>query len=373
MVRHFHLVMLLLIACGGNKGNSVRNTTPNTVAARSEPTTTRMHTDTTLFVAFYNLENLFDTENDPRTEDDDFTPSGRSRWTPERLHRKLENIARAIRAMNDGRGPDIIGVCEVENARLLDMLAEEHLPPHEYRVVHADSRDRRGIDVALLYRESSMLLRRTTMHPVVLGTDVPPTRDVMEVSFERQGCAFTVLVNHWPSRRGGAARSSFRREMAASVVASVVDSLLAIDALSDVVVMGDLNDTPFDVSVRRVLDAEEYSSGGRFVHRLISASMPVAREGRIGSYYYRGDWELIDHLLLSRGLLDDRGLVLFDDVQTIFAPTFLRDRGAHPIDGPPYRTYNGPMQYLGGASDHFPVTLRVGFRGDCSRVQRGEG
>lgn len=348
------IALVLLASCNGRKGAT-------TVGDRPEPPRYRgERPEQTIVLAFYNLENLFDTEDDPLTNDEDFTPSGKNRWTPERLERKLENIARALMAMNDGKGPDVVGVCEVENARVLSMLVNDHLPKGVYGIVHAESRDERGIDVAILYRKSAVRFADMTMHRVDLGAGERPTRDILQATFSRSGHSFTMLVNHWPSRRGGENASAWRRERAAQTAAHVIDSLEQVDPSVDIVLMGDLNDTPFDQSVRKVLDADAWTGTTPFPHRMINTAMPVADEGVIGSYYYRHAWEVIDQIMLSRGALDTKGLTLYQTSELIFTPDFLRDRRADPDDRPPYRTFKGSFQYIGGTSDHFPVVLEVG-------------
>lgn len=317
----------------------------------------------TLTIAFYNVENLWDTVDDPSPGDDEFTPGGPMRWTPERLERKLSGVARAIRGIGQYEGPDLIGICEIENRAVLERLVSEFLPAGAYAVAHAESPDERGIDVALLYRSSAMELTRLTMHRIDLGAGQRPTRDIMEATFAKDGRSFTVLVNHWPSRSGGEAESEPRRIKAAQVAASIVDSLLALDANADIILMGDLNDEPANRSVSEWLDAPGYQGSESLTHRMINVAAPVAGIDTIGSYFYRKDWETIDQIILSsRGALDDKGIMLYETVQTIHAPEFLRDSKADPIARPPYRTYRG-KQYIAGTSDHFSVFVRVGWKG----------
>jgi predicted extracellular nuclease len=314
----------------------------------------------TLVFAFYNLENLFDPADDPAiTGDNEFTPNGRAHWNEERLERKLENIARAIRSMDEHRGPDLIGLCEVENRRVLELLRDEFLPAGAYAIVHADSHDDRGIDVALLYRPAVMQLVGYRMHNVVLGEGFRPTRDIMEATFRRDQHRFTVLVNHWPSRSEGREQSEPKRIAAAQAAAAIIDSLYRVDPAADIVLMGDLNDEPFNTSVKDVLDAYAYD-GNPFHHHMMNTAAPVAEVDTIGSYFYRGDWNLLDQIMVSRGVLDSAGLTLRETVETVFAPDFLRDERADPQFRPPYRTYRGSW-YIGGTSDHFPVMLRVGW------------
>lgn len=319
----------------------------------------RPETPSSLTVAFYNVENLFDAVDDPANAgDDEFTPLGRLGWTDERLERKLEDLARVIRAMDDYAGIDILGVAEVENRAVLDRLVGEFLPAGQYSVVHAESEDERGIDVALLYRASAARATGHRMHRVDLGDD--RTRPILEVSFEREGKPFTVLVNHWPSRSGGQSESEPKRLAAARTAARVLDSLYALDASADIILMGDLNDEPGDRSVVDALGARGYGDG-ELDARMINLAAPVAAADTIGSYLYRGEWETIDQIMLSRGALDQRGLVMIEPSQTIFTPEFIRDPKADALHRPAYRTYRGP-QYIGGVSDHFPVLVRIGWR-----------
>lgn len=332
---------LVLASCGNNDG--IR----------------RADASAAMTVAFYNLENLFDAVDDPANPgDDEFTPGGRLGWTGERLERKLEDIARVIRSMDEYGGADILGVCEVENRAVLDRLVGEFLPSGQYAVVHAESEDERGIDVALLYRPAAARAVGQRMHRVDLGED--RTRQILEVTFERDSRRFTVLVNHWPSRSGGQVQSEPKRIEAGRTAARVIDSLYALDPAADIILMGDLNDEPGDRAVEGALGARGYH-GGRFDARMLNLAAPVAAADTIGSYFHRGDWETIDQIMLSRGALDDRGLVMIDHSQVVFTPEFIRDAKADRTHRPAYRTYKG-THYIAGTSDHFPVVARVGWR-----------
>lgn len=334
-------IALLLASCSSNEG-----------ARRPETTSS-------LTVAFYNVENLFDAVDDPANPgDDEFTPTGRLGWTADRLERKLEDLARVIRAMDEYGGVDILGVSEVENRAVLDRLVAEFLPAGQYSVVHAESEDERGIDVALLYRSSAARVTGQRLHRVDLGDD--RTRQILHVSFEREGKPFTVLVNHWPSRSGGQTESEPKRIAAARTAVRIIDSLYALDAAADIILLGDLNDEPGDRSIVETLGARGFAAGA-FDARMINLAAPVVAADTIGSYLYRGEWETIDQIMLSRGALDERGLVMIEESQTIFTPEFLRDEKADRVHRPAYRTYRG-TQYIGGVSDHFPVLVRVGWR-----------
>jgi predicted extracellular nuclease len=356
------VLALLLVSCGAREKSARGQGSDRSTGAdrrKIETPVDRPRPDDSLTIAFYNVENLFDTEDDPANPgDDEYTPQGRLRWTPERLDKKLEDLARAIRAIGGYQGPDLLGVCEVENRDVLERLVSEFLPEGVYDVAHADSPDERGIDVALIYRKSAMTFRGMFNHPIDLGGG-DRTRDILEVVFEREGKQFTVLVNHWPSRSGGEARSASKRERAAEKAAEIITHTTNADPAADIILMGDLNDEPFNESVEEVLRALPFSV--HFDGRLINTAAPIAAVDTIGSYYFQRDWETIDQICLSRGALDEKGIVLYQTTQTVFTPDFLRDDRADRDARPPYRTFKG-QQYIAGTSDHFPVYLRVGWR-----------
>lgn len=315
-----------------------------------------------LVIGFYNVENLFDTRDDPDVDDEEFLPRGRFRWTEERVETKLENLARAIKAIDGNNGPDILGVCEVENGDVLDRLVGEYLPRNEYAVVHRDSPDNRGIDVALIYRSAVVTAGEPVLHPVPFPRGERPTRGILEVPFERDGVRFTVMVNHWPSRSGGAEITEAKRLVAAGVAAGVVDSLTALDPAADIVLVGDFNDEPSDRSVAERLGAAPLPERAEDAARGSLFNLAYGIDGEVaGSYLYDGEWELIDQIIVSPGLLDRRGLGLDDRALTIHHPDFLRDH--HPSEplNPPRRTFVRGYKYIGGTSDHFPVYARFSW------------
>lgn len=352
------LAAFLLICCTGNSRTDAR---PPGQTAYAPPAV-----QGTLTFAWYNLENAFDPADDTtRAGDDEFTPEGKNNWTQARLERKLEGVARAIKAIDELKGPDITGLCEIENRNVLEQLVNTFLPKAQYAIIHAESPDERGIDVAILYKPSSVTLAGFVMHRVDLGPGARPTRDIMEATFRRDGRTFTVLANHWPSKSGGQEESAPRRQAAAAVAAGIVDSLTRLNPNADIVLMGDLNDTPDSKPVWETLDARPWDGQVKFAHRLINTAMANTPADTIGTYYYQKHWETIDQIMLSgSGALDTMGLVMTEARQTIFCPAFLRDR-KYKYDStahPPYRTYRGPV-YIGGISDHFPVLLHVGWNG----------
>ena len=217
-------------------------------------------------IAFYNLENLFDTENDPLTFDDDRTPDGKDHWTKEIYADKLKNMARVIAEIGEDvtkTSPVIIGVSEIENRKVLeDLLNEPALRDKNYGIVHYDSPDRRGIDVALLYQKNIFKLIDSSKHELfIYDIDNPEkrvyTRDQLLVSGLLDGDKIHVIVNHWPSRSGGEARSRSKREAAAALNKKIIDSLQKSEPSAKIITMGDFNDDPTNPSIKDYLKTKE--------------------------------------------------------------------------------------------------------------------
>ena len=216
-------------------------------------------------IAFYNVENLFDYEDDPITFDDDRTPEGKDHWTQEIYEAKLANMAKVISEIGEdvtGTSPAIIGVSEIENRRVLeDLLNQEPLVKKDYGIVHFDSPDRRGIDVALLYQKKLFTPTNYKAYELVIYDDQDRskriyTRDQLLVSGMLDGEKIHVIVNHWPSRSGGEARSRPKRIKAAELNKQIMDSLFSEDPYAKIITMGDLNDDPTNESVKDLLKAK---------------------------------------------------------------------------------------------------------------------
>lgn len=304
-------------------------------------------------VAFYNVENLFDTYNDPRTNDDDFTPSGKLNWTQERYQRKIQNLAMSI-ARIEAYAPDLLGLCEVENRQVLeDLIDTDYLRMKDYGIIHYDSPDERGIDVALLYKRHAFQPYKSQAYPVKLEKD--KTRDILMVSGILGGRdTLHVIVCHFPSRRGGAKESEPKRMMAAQRVRALINTLYEQQPQANIIVMGDFNDEPNNKSLWEGLQARPHSfdlKPGELYN-----PMAVLHYQQQGSYRYQEHWQMLDQILLSQSLLKTDGRLRYRmGSASIFAPDFLRQtKGDHA--GSPLPTYAGE-QYLGGFSDHFPVYI----------------
>lgn len=309
-------------------------------------------------VAFYNLENLFDTVNDSLTHDDDRTADGRDHWTLEKYRDKIAKLARVLALIGSKvrkDSPDLIGLCELENLSVLqDLVTHEHLLPNDYGVIHFDSPDERGIDVALLYRKScfvpfSIKSQRLILRDIDGYRDY--TRDLLIVGGMLEDMEIAILVNHWPSRSGGELQSRPYRIAAAQLNRHVIDSLKKEHPNIGLLLMGDFNDNPADISLRKVLGTK----GERKALEASALYNPMEKlySKGVGSLGYRDQWHLFDQILVSLELVaPNRGTYKFWKAG-VFNPPFLTTQEG-PYKGYPFRTY-ASGRYQGGYSDHFPV------------------
>jgi len=311
-------------------------------------------------IGFYNLENLFDTENDPKIRDGEYTPTGSRTWTDKLYQKKLDNLSKVVSEMGTDLTPDgmsLLGVAEVENRRVLeDLVKQPAIRKRNYQIVHFDSPDRRGIDVGLLYQPKYFKVESAAALPVEIfesDGDRKYTRDVLYVSGKFDNDPLHVFVNHWPSRSGGAAASQAFRNAAAMEVKLVCDSLLQADPKAKIIIMGDLNDDPSSPSVKKVLNAK-YKAKQVKPQGFFNPMYNFFRKG-IGTLAYRDAWNLFDQVIISEALLNSgkEGYQYYK--AQIFSPKYLYQKTGN-FRGYPFRTFGGNT-YLGGYSDHFPVYI----------------
>ncbi|RMB63486.1 endonuclease/exonuclease/phosphatase family protein [Dokdonia sinensis] len=311
-------------------------------------------------LAFYNVENLFDTENDPITYDDDRTPDGKDHWTEEIYADKVSKMARVISEIGADvaqNAPAIIGLAEIENRKTVEALANDPaLLDKDYGIAHFDSPDRRGIDVALLYQKSLFKPTDISKHELLIydnndATKRVYTRDQLLVSGYLDGDMIHVIVNHWPSRSGGEARSRKKRMDAAKLNMKIIDSLQSNDPYAKIITMGDLNDDPTSPSVAKVLKAKGEKSKVK-KGDLYNPMESMFKKG-IGTLAYRDGWNLFDQIIITQPLLEDDYSSYRYYKSGIYNKNYLSNpRGRYK--GYPYRSFaNGG--YTGGYSDHFPV------------------
>ncbi|MCM1077546.1 MAG: endonuclease/exonuclease/phosphatase family protein [Bacteroides sp.] len=309
-------------------------------------------------VAFYNLENLFDTINANGKYDLEFSPAGARKWDSRKYWSKINNLAGCILSMateNTPDGPAIIGVAEVENRDVLeDLVNAGGLRNRGLRIVHHDSPDRRGVDVSLLYNPRLFTVIDVTNHTLVIP-DNPDfrTRDQMCVTGILGGDTLSVIVNHWPSRLGGQERSSYLREAAGQLSKHIADSLWTIRPNQGVIVMGDLNDDPFDHSCAVDLGALPEQD---LVppHGFFNPWWRVLDGGK-GTLAYKGRWNLFDQIIVSGTLLRHNDAPLQYSSCRINDFDFLKNT-EEPYRGYPKRTY-ASGNWLNGYSDHFPTII----------------
>ncbi|NJK82559.1 MAG: endonuclease/exonuclease/phosphatase family protein [Saprospiraceae bacterium] len=310
-------------------------------------------------IGFYNLENLFDTEDDPLIDDSEYLPTGSKLWTTEMYESKLNRMAEVIVQVGTEVTPDglaLLGVAEVENRKVLeDLVKNPIIAPRNYDIVHYDSPDARGIDVGLLYQKKYFTVTNSKPLPVILfnaDSTRRYTRDILLVSGLFDGDTLHVLVNHWPSRSGGEEASRPYREKASSVAKSAVDSLMNSNMNAKIIIMGDLNDDPVSSSIRKVLeckrDVAKIKQGD-----LYNPMEDLYKRG-IGTLAYQDAWNLFDQLIISSGLVQPVGGYQFYKTQIFNKPFMVQKEGQ--FKGYPLRTHAG-SNYLGGYSDHFPVYL----------------
>ncbi len=313
-------------------------------------------------IAFYNLENLFDFEDDPLTFDDDRTPEGKDHWTEKAYQAKLKNMARVISEIGTeitGTSPTVIGVCEIENRRVLDdLINQEPLLQKEYGIIHFDSPDRRGVDVALLYQKKLFTPTHYKTYELRLYEENDPskriyTRDQLLVSGYLEGEKLHFIVNHWPSRSGGEAKSRNKRMKAAVLNKYIIDSLFSDDPYAKIFTMGDLNDDPVSPSLIEVLKTKE-NKKDLGLKQLYNPMLNMYRQG-MGTLAYGDHWNLFDQIIISSELTKTDYATYRIYKAGIFNKTYLTNSKGR-YKGYPYRSF-ADGAFTGGFSDHFPVYL----------------
>lgn len=308
-------------------------------------------------IGFYNLENLFDTINQPDVNDEEFTPEGSNQYTPERYLYKLGQLSEVISKIgreDDPNGIMLLGVSEIENKSVLeDLVNTEKLKPMNLGVVHFDGPDRRGVDVGLLYRKGIFTVISAKSARLITPDDTAfRTRDQLVVTGLFDGDIVSVIVNHWPSRSGGEERSAPKRNAAADLTKQLVDSLYRLNPAAKIIVMGDLNDDPVNVSVTEHLGAVGKKNKLEKLG-LYNPMWSLYKDG-VGSLAYRDSWNLFDQIIVSEPLVSDRTGYHFLRARVFNAPFLLQKEGA--FKGYPWRTYVG-NDFKGGFSDHLPAYI----------------
>ena len=299
----------------------------------------------------YNVENLFDTIDDPNKADEDFTPTGKLQWNTAKYYEHLNHTVDAI--TNKGTNfPAIVGLIEVENGIVLnDLVNTSFLKGKGYQVVWYEGPDERGIDVALIYDSKRVAIVGSKPIPVVLeSVSDPNTRDILKVSVKVGSEDFHLFVNHWPSRRGGQDESEMHRIKAASVLRKEVDQILSVNPKANIICMGDFNDFPSNKSVHDVLQA-----GVSNEHSVLFNMMSDFEALKKGTHFYKGEWSPLDQFMVSYGMFDNK-CVSANSLEVV-SYDFLYYTSKDGVKSPA-RAYVGDS-YKGGYSDHLPILMHV--------------
>lgn len=349
-------VWLVLMACLTAQAQEGRKNAVyrNSAAAKRGPDELR--------VMFYNVENLFDPMDDSLTADEEYTPKGIRGWTYNRLKRKQINIARVFLAVGGWDPPDLVGLCEIENRFVLSGLADDTpLKPFKYQIVHRESPDPRGIDVALMYRPEKFRVLSNWKVPVVFPFEPnSATRDILWVQgIVSNKDTLNVFVNHWPSKFSGAMATIAKRNFVGSLLRAKVDSLMKASPNCKILIMGDLNDTPADESVSKALGASTDSTltAPNALYDLLGGAGVAWNRGTIK---FHEEWEAIDHIIVNQSMMRYPGLKVKRFGLTIFDAPFLLQEDETWFGKKPFRTYDG-MKYIGGFSDHLPVFTDITY------------
>ena len=305
---------------------------------------------------FYNVENFFDTRDDPEKDDDEFLPSGERRWSFARYTRKKNSICKVIVAAGEWDPPALVGLCEIENRSVLDdLLATSYLEKYGYSVIHEESGDPRGIDVALLYRQdviTPILSRYLIPEGYSPGTFL--TRAVLYAKLLINDDTLHLFINHWPSRRGGTLSGQPLRIELAGMIRHYCDSISAANSNRvKILIAGDFNSTPLDREIMLLCGGQEGRGG---VAGITNLSSVCSAEDK-GTYRYMGLWETIDQILVSDDLIEsDTGLYVKNNGFKIFSEDFLMKKDPKYPGVTPLSTFYG-YRYQGGFSDHLPVII----------------
>jgi hypothetical protein len=302
-------------------------------------------------LAFYNVENLFDYHDDPTTGDSDFLPSGKYQWTQKRYEKKLHQIATVISQLGDPDGPELLGMAEVENSRVLKDLTDVKILAGAYGFVHYESCDNRGIDVALLYKKAFFKpLWHKLYSPKEMEGVKSGLRELLLVKGVLNKDTTYVLVNHWTSRRAGVEKSERKRIIMGMLVRELCDSLFKTDPQANIIVMGDFNDTPSDPSIAEVIMAR--SAPEQLGEEDLYNGFGILDELTIGSTKYGKNWKTFDQIMMSKAFYEKR---YYKGSSGIYHPKWMHYK--NDLRNGPYRTFSGSTYQENGYSDHFPVYI----------------
>jgi predicted extracellular nuclease len=309
-------------------------------------------------VMFYNAENFFDTKHDSLKNDYEFLPDGKKFWDNRKLYEKINNLSKVITAVGQWEQPELVGMCEIENQNVLEMLVSNSpIFKTHYKIVHKESPDHRGIDVALLYRKERFTpIKFETFEIKMPFSPSTKTRDLLYVKGLVLGKdTLHVFVNHWPSRWGGQLESEAKRVFVAQKLKSITDSIFKLNNKANILIMGDFNDEPENISIKNYLRAgleEQTPANDTSLYNLTAI---LHKKTGQGTHKYQGTWGVLDQMIVSGALLNKQNKIYtsYNNSHIYIAP-FLLEPDLKYTGEQVKRTYIG-YSYHGGFSDHLPV------------------
>ncbi len=306
---------------------------------------------------FYNVENLFHPNNDSLKNDDEFTKEGARYWNYAKYQKKITQIAQNIIAIGKWEPPAIIGLCEVENLQCLrDLVHNSPLKNFNYEIIHQESGDSRGIDVAFLYRPTYFLYEYHHAFTLSFPNSSYATRDILYIKGRVGDDTLHCFVNHWPSRYGGELATKPKRNFAASVLKSKFDSIQNHNPSAKIIALGDFNDSPSDESMQNILAAKKDTSD---LNENDLVNLIWQYEKDIGTNKYKSEWHILDQFIVNQPLLFSKTKLHTKlELAHIYSNNLLVDDEQTGFGKKPFRTYNG-YKYLGGYSDHLPIYLDI--------------
>ncbi len=313
-------------------------------------------------IMFYNVENLFDTQNDSSVADEEFLPHGLMRWNNTRYTQKINSLYKTIIAAGEWNPPAIVALAEVENRKVVaDLVYGTALSRFRYGIIHDDSPDPRGIDVAMIFRRDVVkVIDHRSWIPATVKRSDYRTRSVLYIKCVVSGDTLHLIVNHWPSRRGGVLAGEDMRDKIADMVRAEADSISEINqGKCKIIILGDFNCVPESLVMQSLLNPEGHNSDKSGL-KLINLAERQAKDA--GTYRYQGSWEMIDQVVVSESVLNSNsGFFASEKNFMIFRPDFLLVKDKKYPGLTPFSTYKG-YRYQGGFSDHLPVMLDLNYR-----------
>lgn len=312
-------------------------------------------------IATYNIENLFDTQHDTLKNDKEFLPNSQRHWTYKRYQNKIHDIMQVIIGMGGDELPVLVGLCEIENAKVLNFMTRyKPYSQLEYDYIHFESSDKRGIDVALLYQKDKFTPIKSEPIPITLS-DGRAGREALYVYGKlNNNTVLHIFQVHLPSRAGGATSSEPNRIAAMQPIKERVDSIMNIDASAGIIIMGDFNDTPKDYTPSKILGAHPYKKNDIYdskkLYNLAWYENKKTTKKEEGTYFYDGYWDMLDQIIVNGSLLNNSLNTKINNPVAIYKPKWISQWNKKAKTYVPRRTYLGPF-YQGGVSDHYPIYI----------------